>query len=53
VADHLDTIEAETGTRDFAHLVRLFYQSLIAEGFGKREAMTITLAWMRAMLPNG
>lgn len=51
--DDLDQIQAEKGLQDMAHLTWVFYAALRDEGFGRREAMSITMTWMVHTINGG
>ena len=47
--DPLDVIEMREALRNLASLSRIFYQELVDEGFDKRQALTLTGAWLAAL----
>jgi hypothetical protein len=51
--DHLDIIEAREALKGLAHLAYGFFRELQSEGFDKKQALSITIAWLQTIPRSG
>jgi hypothetical protein len=47
MTNELDRIEILKGMRDMAEMTHAYYAELVDKGFTKKEALTLTEAWVK------